>query len=386
MGDVVGKTSRSSSVVATDAKYNKENKRSSGNLSILVSLGFIEGHSLQALLSHNDDLGQAIQFLINNPIIYCSNNIDNRKKYFRSLINKRTHSKGSNGVQSAQGNLVRVKSSSGVKSGKFRTKKDLNHGLFKRKPSCKQKLLFESYSNILVEFPDTVDLLLHMLTSILVHPNDQKYREVYFHSSAFKRVIKGLPNNAAVAFILLCGFKPSDDWLVLDQKSEDLGLLSNAKKFLENCQYNPIYQVAKNRVDFDKMLQSSKETPSPDENYRREQLMRKVPKSPKCGDAGKTQITVFIGDDVIKRCFHSDNMIADIVTWLGATYNSSIPVHALNESWDLREKNPYLKGVLRVHLDYQRTLENAGLWPIAELMLEPRKVCSPPPSQQTLDM
>jgi hypothetical protein len=230
----------------------------------------------------------------------------------------------------------------------------------------------EAVAAALSEFPDAVDMLVLVLRTLAQHPGEAKYREVKTTNARFRDTV-GRAGSAGTAMLELAGFSRAGDWYVLRGAAEDPARLFTCRGALEAAQGSARYALARDRAAFESALQASVGTAGEEEERRKAALRPRVPAQPEAGRAGTTRVTVFCGDQVLQRRFNSDDVVRDIVHWLGAEHRSVIPDRLLGDrSWEFVNKTVYPPRVLELSdKELGMTLMAADMWPGAELVVQP---------------
>jgi hypothetical protein len=230
----------------------------------------------------------------------------------------------------------------------------------------------ERLATAMSETPEAVDMLVLVLRTIAQHPGEAKYREVKTTNARFRDTV-GRAGSAGTAMLELAGFSRAGDWHVLRGAAEDPARLFTCRSALEAAQGSARYLLARDRAAFEAALQASVGTAGEEEERRKAALRPRVPAQPEAGRAGTTRVTVFCGEDVLQRRFNSDDVVRDIVHWLGAEHRSVIPDRLLGDrSWELVNKTVYPPHVLELSdKELGQTLMAAEMWPGAELVVQP---------------
>lgn len=221
----------------------------------------------------------------------------------------------------------------------------------------------------LAGYPRAVDQLLYMIKTIISNPGVRRYREVKTSNRRFVATV-GTAGTTGHDLLKLIGFVQTGDWLVL-RGAEDPARLWLAQSALENVQNSSVYELAREREAFNDAITESIACASAEEAERRQEFVSSVPVEPEEGVAGTTRIRVFCGDHVVERRFHSDDVVNGIIMWLGAERSSLIPGKLASGSWELVNSTLYPPHVMELEDLYDTTLQSAGLWPGAELKVQP---------------
>ena len=221
--------------------------------------------------------------------------------------------------------------------------------------------------------PHAVDTLHKALTTLYQNPNHSKFQTIDTSTAVFQRTLANAPG--AVSLLQAMNYVQSgNSKLVLTQA--DPALLYLGKTALENVQQTSrTYRNEKARIQFHKdmhMLRQSADT-SADEAIRRAELLQKCPTEPTTGRGALLQVVLTTDGDsplVVKRRFDGDDILRDVVHWLGG-HGSGIYDRLLSREWCLVDKNRYPPAPLELTPNLDKTLQYIGCWPSGKLQVLP---------------
>jgi len=331
-----------------------------------MSMGFPQSSSLIALRQCNGNLEQAVELLINGGVTRSDGVRDvSTNPAQQPAVRSGRLSRAAEAAESRRDNnpLYTV-----------RTKQD-NRNVAKgkgTKQSNKQKSFedrVEEASKKLATTPQCVDTLIYVIGTILSNPKEKKYREIKMTNKRFESTV-GKAGKDGTDFLLLLGFTQAGDWFVL-RGTQDSAKLWIGKSCLEKRKTEATYQVAKDRLAFEKALEESMASANEEEQARKDIYSKKVPVEPDMGIAGTTRITVFVLGKVLQRRFSADDTLKGVIMWLGATHCSLIPDKLSCNEWELIDKTLYPLRAIDIVKQMDKTLQSIELWPSAELLIQP---------------
>ena len=84
-------------------------------------------------------------------------------------------------------------------------------------------------------------------------------------------------------------------------------------------------------------------------------------------------VQVGFGEDTIRRRFDGDDVLQDVLNWLGG-HGSVIPNKLLSRDWCLVDMNRYPISPIDVQVNVDKTLQYVGFWPSGKLEIRPSPV------------
>ena len=96
--------------------------------------------------------------------------------------------------------------------------------------------------------------------------------------------------------------------------------------------------------------------------------MAKVVSEPAGGSGALIQLT--LGEDVVRRRFDGDDVLRDVVNWIGG-HGSDIPDKLASRDWCLVDINRYPPTPIDTQKNADRTLQYIGCWPSGRLEVQP---------------
>jgi len=227
--------------------------------------------------------------------------------------------------------------------------------------------------------PQAVDTLLRALRAVRDHPDDAKYRKIDTTSPGFQRSLANAPGATDLlrAMNYYYHHHPSaaKQVLILDRAMVDPALLYLGISALEQTRFTPEYQMAKQKVVFDKTVQDilASADASATEAVARAAYMSKCPTEPPEGRGSYIQVKLGT-NTTLRRRFDADDTLADVLHWLGG-HGSVIPNKLLSREWSLLDINQPQHRSRLVPLDCQaqqhHTLQYIGCWPSGRLEIVP---------------
>lgn len=217
--------------------------------------------------------------------------------------------------------------------------------------------------------PQAVDTLYRALTTIQNNPNDSKFRKIDKTTAGYKRSLENAPG--AEDLLLAMSFRKNGNTaLVLDRSMVDPALLYLGVTALEQTKLTEEYQEGKRKAEFVKqvkqiMLSSDS---SQDEAIKRAAFLSKCPSEPTGGRGALMQVV--IADETVRRRFHGDDTLSDVLNWLGG-HGSLIPEMILSRDWSLVDLNRYPIVPIDCDVNKNQTLQYIGCWPSGRLEIRP---------------
>ena len=219
--------------------------------------------------------------------------------------------------------------------------------------------------------PTAVDTLYKALTALRTDPNNQKFRRIDKSNPGYQRSVASAPG--AEALLLVMNFTQIGNTLVLDRSRVDPALLFLGISALEDARKSSEYQEAKRQIQFTNEIKTIhlQVNSSEQEALMRANFISKCPTEPPGGRGALVQVG--FGDETIKRRFDGDDVLQDVVNWLGG-HGSSIPDKLLTREWCLVDKNRFPISPIDVKLNLDKTLQYVGFWPSGKLEIRPSPI------------
>lgn len=219
--------------------------------------------------------------------------------------------------------------------------------------------------------PTAVDTLYKALTALRTDPNNQKFRRIDKSNPGYQRSVASAPG--AEALLLVMNFTQIGNTLVLDRSRVDPALLFLGISALEDARKSSEYQEAKRQIQFTNEIKTIhlQVNSSEQEALIRANFISKCPTEPPGGRGALVQVG--FGDETIKRRFDGDDVLQDVVNWLGG-HGSSIPDKLLTREWCLVDKNRFPISPIDVKLNLDKTLQYVGFWPSGKLEIRPSPI------------
>lgn len=216
--------------------------------------------------------------------------------------------------------------------------------------------------------PTAVDTLYKALTALRTDPNNQKFRRIDKSNPGYQRSLASAPG--AEALLLVMNFTQIGNSLVLDRSRVDPALLFLGISALEDARKSSEYQEAKRQIQFTNEIKTIhlQVNSSEQEALMRANFISKCPTEPPGGRGALVQVG--FGDETIKRRFDGDDVLQDVVNWLGG-HGSVIPEKLMTREWCLVDKNRFPISPIDVKLNLDKTLQYVGFWPSGKLEIRP---------------
>mmetsp|Transcript_28507 Transcript_28507/g.40330 ORF Transcript_28507/g.40330 Transcript_28507/m.40330 type:complete len:433 (-) Transcript_28507:161-1459(-) len=217
--------------------------------------------------------------------------------------------------------------------------------------------------------PAAVDTLYKALTALRENPDNSKFRKIDKTTAGFKRSLANAPGAEQLLKTMnFAQLGPNN--LVLDRSQVDPALLFLGLSALEKTKESLEYKQAKRNLLFSKQVQdiqlsaNSSET----EAIKRADFMSKCPTEPPKGRGALVQVV--IGQETVKRRFDGDDVLSDVLNWLGAQ-GTVIPEKLVSREWSLVDLNRYPIAPIDCEVNDQKTLQYIGCWPSGKLEVQP---------------
>jgi len=378
------------------------------NVATLTAMGFDEQAAVQALAATNGDVDRAAELLIAQgpfPPSQAMNNTEDeqlqravqesldleerRRAQRTAAMNKAAEAAEIRAATRSQTKPVRkqqqlTSTQTGVKViPKVQTASSVpkksgvrQQGLAETHPDVKviPKLQDKSKEEQVVRCADrlkssyaAVDTLHRALTAVFFDPDNPKFRKIDKTTAGYQRSVSNAPG--AEDLLRAMNYRShGPNALVLDRAMVDPALLYLGISALEQTRLTPEYKQAKQKAAFAKTVAEIRGSDDEQEAIQRSAFMSKLPTQHT--DGRGALMSVVIADDVIRRRFDGDDMLQDILNWLGAQ-GSVIPDKILSREWSLIDTNRYPLTPIDCVANQHNTLQYIGCWPSGRLELVP---------------
>ena len=218
-------------------------------------------------------------------------------------------------------------------------------------------------------YPFAVDTLLVALKAVRSDPNNERFRKVDKTSAGYIKTLKDKPG--AEDMLLAMNFRPhGPNEFRLGRPMVDDALLYLGISALEKARESDEYKEKKARARFIRELDQIRRggDNSESEAIRRAGFMAKVVSEPAGGAGALIQLT--LGEEVVRRRFDGDDVLRDVVNWIGG-HGSAIPDKLASRDWCLVDINRYPPTPIDTQKNGERTLQYIGCWPSGRLEIQP---------------
>jgi len=216
-----------------------------------------------------------------------------------------------------------------------------------------------------------VDTLIIALRHIRNDPDNDKYRKINKSTAGYKRVLEDKPGVMDLLKAMNFYERHATMDIVLERSSVDHALLYMGISALEEVRETEDYLSAKRQIAFlreVKKIQDGANVSEEDEVVKRAEFISKCPAEPTGGAGALLQVK--IGEEMISRRFDGDDIVRDIVNWIGG-HGSAIPSMMLSRDWSLVDLHRYPVAEIDIELNMDRTLQYIGCWPSGKLEIRP---------------
>lgn len=221
----------------------------------------------------------------------------------------------------------------------------------------------------LVSHPAAVDTLHRAFVALRSDPSNPKYRKIDKSTPGYQRTLEGVPG--AEGMLHAMNFRTRGAYeLVIDRAMVDDALLYLGISALEGAKESEEYKHAKRQAAFVKEIKAIQlgGNDSEAEAVRRAGFMAKCPSEPQGGSGALMQLK--IGDDTVRRRFDGDDVLKDVLNWIGG-HGSVIPDKIRTREWCLVDLNRYPIAPIDCTMNEERTLQYIGCWPSGRLEIRP---------------
>jgi len=227
--------------------------------------------------------------------------------------------------------------------------------------------------------PPAIDTLHRALSALRSNPDNSKYRRLDTQSEGYIRTLEGVPG--AEDFILTMNFRriadrdrPRGRYLVLDRVEVDDALLYLGVSAMEEAKKSNDYQIEKRKIQFLRDMESARaivgdEGEKEEEEVRRTACLSRLPAEPSAGTL--IRVTLAPGPaGTISRMFDSDDILGDVLNWIGA-HGSTMPNRIKNNEWILVHGGVTSETIDVSTRGCMKTLQSIGCWPSGRLEVRP---------------
>jgi hypothetical protein len=200
-------------------------------------------------------------------------------------------------------------------------------------------------------------------------PDNSKFRAIDKTTLGYQRSVEGAPG--AESLLRAMNFYPKGpNTLVLERSQVDPALLFLGVSALEQAKDSSEYKDRKRKLRFAKEVEEIRLSgdSSQAEAIRRADFMSKCPTEPDEGRGALLQVV--IADDSVRRRFDGDDVVRDVLNWLGG-HGSIIPEKILSREWCLVDLNRYPLVPIDCEKSLGKTLQHVGCWPSGRLEIQP---------------
>lgn len=240
----------------------------------------------------------------------------------------------------------------------------------KMKDKSKEEQILRCTSR-LAPYPLGVDTLLKAFIMIRDHPNDDKYRKINKDTAGYQNALHEKPGALDLLKAMHFEERYGTSHLILNKSMIDRALLYLAISALEQARLTDEYLSAKAKIELDKEIKRIKDGSSVSEEeeiVKRASYISKCPSEPFDGAGALMQLS--IGDEKIMRRFDGDDIVQDVLNWIGG-HGSVIPEKILSREWCLVDLNRYPIVPIDVEKNLSKTLQYVGCWPSGRLEIRP---------------
>lgn len=187
----------------------------------------------------------------------------------------------------------------------------------KMKDKSKEEQILRCASR-LAPYPLGIDTLLKAFIMIRDHPNDDKYRKINKETPGYQNALHDKPGALDLLKAIHFEERYGTNYLILSKSMIDPALFYLAISALEQVRLTEEYISAKAKIEFDKEIKRIKDgsTVSQDEEViKRASFISKCPSEPLAGAGALMQLS--IGDEKIMRRFDGDDILQDVLNWIG---------------------------------------------------------------------
>lgn len=234
----------------------------------------------------------------------------------------------------------------------------------------------ERFASRLSSFPIAVDTILIGMKEIKNDPFNEKFRTLDKTTKGYRDTLAQVV--AAEELLRAVGFESRTDQRrsgSIDQKMVlrivDLTLVEKVIEILESIRRTRSYATEKKRLRFERSVREILKGGylSQKEKDARLSYSEKVPSNPDENDNVAMIHVRVLPDLTLKRRFHTDDQMRDVLSWLGSIA-SDIPTKLGEGEWCL--VNRIMSDPAPIPCDrsgLNKTLQRIGMWPIGSLEL-----------------
>jgi hypothetical protein len=217
-----------------------------------------------------------------------------------------------------------------------------------------------------------IDTLLVALTAIRTNPTDDKYRKVDKTTLGYQNALHNKPGAEDLLLAVNFQQRSNNNELVLLPSRVDMALLYLGISALEQARQTLDYRTSKQNLVFQRQMRAIHKCQNdPQEIQKRSQFLSLCPNETGTGGA---LVQCKLGEDLmIKRKFDSDDLLKDVINWIGA-HGSEIPQNIENGEWCLTDINIYPITPIDTKNNMGKTLQFIGCWPSGRLEIRPTPI------------
>lgn len=369
-------------------------------INILTSMGFSQNLSKNALEASNGNVEEATNILLSqisaaestngNQSVHLEDQDLQRAIYESKISASNQKLRSAASIRAGEAATARVTKASqkfgtggnvivekySFKSGNSTSSPKMNKKSLSRHPNVRLPTQMKDKSKEeqimrctkrLAPHPSAVDTLCKALITIRDNPDDEKYRKIDRNTHGYQSTLHDKPG--ALDFLKAMQFeeKIGTSYLVLHKSLVDPALFYLGISALEQMKLSDEYITAKANIQFHKEIKRVRDgsiVNEQEEVLKRASFLYKCPSEPTA--IGGALIQISLGDERIMRRFDADDIVQDVLNWIGA-HGSAIPEKILSREWSLINLNKYPVIPIDVGSNFNKTLQSIGCWPSAKL-------------------
>jgi len=223
----------------------------------------------------------------------------------------------------------------------------------------------------------SMDTLIKIINTILLNPNNPKFRRLKWSNRRVRETIKETPG--ATDFLKILGFveELSSQSMVLSEANANEAVLLRGMQLLEAERKGSTYRSAVNAIEFKTVMDAILgRAPDTAEAARRQLHADRLPAIPEEKQGTNTTLRIKLGDQYVTRRFRTDNTLQGVVDFLGSL-SSIVPGKLDAREWKLVNTTTFPARDVDLETDRRRTFFALEMWPSAELTLKPMPLDSP---------
>ena len=173
----------------------------------------------------------------------------------------------------------------------------------------------------------------------------------------------------AIDFLKKIGFVDDKSNQALTLRTVDEGVLLVAMQMLQKQRRSTVYKSEVGKIEFDTVVQALLgRTPDSSEIIKRKTYSDKVPNLPIEKQGTQTLVRITLGAHTVDRRFRTDNTLNAAINYLGSL-SSLIPTKIDNGEWILINTTTFPEQILDLNIDRNKTFYALEMWPSAWLEL-----------------